>query len=70
MNLVRSLIGRRQFLIAAAMTSTLGLFSKKLARAFDPGFQTSVARATGMPASDGSAVSYKPGTAGDSVPCG
>ena len=52
MNLIRSLLGRRQFLIAAFMTSTLGLVFKKLARVFDPGIQSNSAKGSVMHASD------------------
>ena len=46
MNLIKSLMGRRQFLIAAGVTSTSALAFKKLAGVVDPVFQTSVARAS------------------------
>jgi len=46
MNLVRSLMGRRQFLIAAGVTSTSALALNKLAGAVDPVFQAGVARAS------------------------
>ena len=45
MNLVRSLMGRRQFLAAAAATSTAALGYKKLAGFVDPIFQTGTANA-------------------------
>ena len=40
MNLIQSLLGRRQFLIAAGVTSTAALVSKKLAGFVNPGLQT------------------------------
>ncbi len=43
MNQIRSLMGRRQFLIAAGVTSTSALACKKLAGIADPFFQTSAA---------------------------
>jgi thioredoxin reductase/2,4-dienoyl-CoA reductase-like NADH-dependent reductase (Old Yellow Enzyme family) len=49
MNLIRSLMGRRQFLIAAGVTSTAALAYKKLTKVVDPGFQTSIAMASGSP---------------------
>jgi 2,4-dienoyl-CoA reductase-like NADH-dependent reductase (Old Yellow Enzyme family)/thioredoxin reductase len=39
-------MGRRQFLVAAGMTSALGLGFKKLAGLFDPGIKTGVAMAS------------------------
>ena len=45
MNIIKSLMGRRQFLIAAGVTPALGLGCKKLARIFDPGVQSGVAMA-------------------------
>lgn len=39
MKLIKSLLGRRQFLVTAAVTSALGLGYKRLAGIFDPGFQ-------------------------------
>ena len=49
MNLIRKLMGRRQFLIAAGATSTLGLSYKKLAGIFDPGTQVCSAVASEKP---------------------
>lgn len=46
MRIVRSQMGRRQFLIAAGMTSTSALGLKKLAGAADPVFQTGAAMAS------------------------
>ena len=45
MNLIKSLIGRRQFLISAGVASTCALAYKKFAGFFDPGFQRGVAMA-------------------------
>jgi 2,4-dienoyl-CoA reductase-like NADH-dependent reductase (Old Yellow Enzyme family)/thioredoxin reductase len=45
MNLIKSLMGRRQFLIAAGVTSTSALAYKKLAGVVDPVFQTGNAMA-------------------------
>ena len=45
MNLIKSLMGRRQFLIAAGVTSTSALALNKLAGVVDPAFQTSAAMA-------------------------
>jgi len=38
MNLIQKFMGRRQFLIAAGVTSTCALTCKKLAGFIDPGF--------------------------------
>ena len=46
MNLIKSLMGRRQFLIAAGVTSTSALALNKLAGVVDPVFQTGVAMAS------------------------
>jgi 2,4-dienoyl-CoA reductase-like NADH-dependent reductase (Old Yellow Enzyme family)/thioredoxin reductase len=46
MNLIRSLMGRRQFLIAAGVTSTSALVLNKLSGVVEPVFQTGVARAS------------------------
>ena len=54
MNLLRSFLGRRQFLIAAGVTSALGLGFKKLARVFDTGIKPGDAVASGMPVTRGS----------------
>jgi hypothetical protein len=43
MSLIKSLMGRRQFLISAGVTSTSVMFCKKIASYIDPGFQTNVA---------------------------
>jgi NADPH-dependent 2,4-dienoyl-CoA reductase/sulfur reductase-like enzyme len=51
MGLIRSILGRRQFLIAAGISSTSALAYKKLAGAAGPLFQTDLARAAGTPAS-------------------
>jgi NADPH-dependent 2,4-dienoyl-CoA reductase/sulfur reductase-like enzyme len=45
MSLIKSLMGRRQFLIAAGVTSTSALALNKLASVVDPGFQTGTASA-------------------------
>ena len=45
MKLIKSLMGRRQFLIAAGVTSTCALTCKKIAGFIDPGFQTGAAMA-------------------------
>ena len=45
MKLIRSLMGRRQFLIGATVASTSALVYKKLAGVVAPGFQTGVAMA-------------------------
>jgi 2,4-dienoyl-CoA reductase-like NADH-dependent reductase (Old Yellow Enzyme family)/thioredoxin reductase len=45
MNLIKSLMGRRQFLIAAGVTSTSALALNKFAGTIDPGFQTGYAMA-------------------------
>jgi len=45
MNPIKSLMGRRQFLIAAGLTSTSALAYKKFAGVVDPVFQTGVATA-------------------------
>jgi 2,4-dienoyl-CoA reductase-like NADH-dependent reductase (Old Yellow Enzyme family)/thioredoxin reductase len=49
MNLIKSFMGRRQFLIAAGVTSTAALAYKKLAGVFDPGSQTGSAIASERP---------------------
>ena len=46
MNVIRSLMGRRQFLVAAGVTSTAALAYKKLASFIDPAFKTGVATAS------------------------
>jgi 2,4-dienoyl-CoA reductase-like NADH-dependent reductase (Old Yellow Enzyme family)/thioredoxin reductase len=46
MNLIQSLMGRRQFLIAAGISSTSALAYKKLAGVVDPVFQTNAAMAS------------------------
>ena len=46
MSLIRSLMGRRQFLIAAGAASTSALALRKLAGVVDPGFQTGIANAS------------------------
>ena len=46
MKLVRSLMGRRQFLIAAGVTSTSALALKKLAGIANPAFKTGAAMAS------------------------
>jgi NADPH-dependent 2,4-dienoyl-CoA reductase/sulfur reductase-like enzyme len=46
MNTIKSLLGRRQFLIAAGVTSTSALASKKLSGVIDPFFQTNAAMAS------------------------
>ncbi|MBN1627823.1 MAG: hypothetical protein JW944_14990, partial [Deltaproteobacteria bacterium] len=46
MNLIQSLMGRRQFLMTAGAASTLGLGSRRLTRVFNPGSQTGVAAAS------------------------
>ena len=51
MNLLRSLLGRRQFLIAF-VSSTLTLIFGRVAGAFDLIFQTSAARALEKPGRD------------------
>jgi 2,4-dienoyl-CoA reductase-like NADH-dependent reductase (Old Yellow Enzyme family)/thioredoxin reductase len=53
MNPIRSFIGRRQFLIAAGMTSTSALAINKLAGVFDPVFLTSEAMAVEKPGTSG-----------------
>jgi len=45
MKFIKSLIGRRQFLIAAGVTSTSALALNKLVGVVDPVFQTGVASA-------------------------
>lgn len=45
MNLVRSLMGRRQFLVAAGITSTAALSGKKFEGIFEPQIQSSAAMA-------------------------
>ncbi len=47
MKFIKALMGRRQFLMGAVATSTLGLASRKIANAFTPGTATS-AMATGV----------------------
>lgn len=49
MNLIKSLIGRRQFLIAAGVTSTSALAFKKLPGVVDLGSQTNIATASEKP---------------------
>ena len=46
MKLIQSLMGRRQFLVGAFMTSALGLGYKKAASGFTPGFKTGTAKAS------------------------
>ena len=53
MNLIRSLMGRRQFLVAAGVTSTSALAGKKFAGVIEPVFQTGVAMASEKPGSAG-----------------
>jgi thioredoxin reductase len=57
MSLIRSLMGRRQFLAAAAVTSTAALAGKKLARVVDPIYQTSEAMAADKSVTSGDAAS-------------
>lgn len=57
MSLIRSILGRRQFLIAAGVTSTSALAYKNLTGVVDPIFHTYAAMA-----SDGSRTSVKGGT--------
>lgn len=45
MSLIKSLMGRRQFLIAAGVTSALPLAYKRLAGVLDPAFETGAAMA-------------------------
>ena len=45
MNLIKSLMGRRQFLVAAGVTSASALAYKKLADVVDPVFQMGEAMA-------------------------
>lgn len=52
MNRIKSLMARRQFLVAAGVTSTAALAGKKLVGATDPVVQTSVAKATHGPGTD------------------
>ncbi|MBN1625792.1 MAG: FAD-dependent oxidoreductase [Deltaproteobacteria bacterium] len=52
MNLIRSIMGRREFLIAAGATSTSALACKKLAGAFNPLLQTGAAMAAEKPSAD------------------
>jgi len=49
MSIFRSLLGRRQFLVAAGVTSTSALALNKLAGVIDPVFQTGVATASDKP---------------------
>ena len=49
MNLIKSLMGRRQFLIATGVGSTSALALKKLAGLADPVFKTGIANAAGSP---------------------
>jgi|WetSurSiteA1Bulk_404760.scaffolds.fasta_scaffold15564_1 thioredoxin reductase len=58
MRLIQSLMGRRQFLVAAGVTSTAALAGKKLAGIIDPVFQTGVANAA-----DKTAAADQKGTA-------
>lgn len=53
MKLIRSLMGRRQFLIAAGVTSTAALAFKKLAGVFTPAFHTGAAMASEKTGNDG-----------------
>jgi len=53
MNLIKSLMDRRQFLIAAGVTSTSALAYKKLSGIFNPSSQTGVAMATDRPGTSG-----------------
>jgi 2,4-dienoyl-CoA reductase-like NADH-dependent reductase (Old Yellow Enzyme family)/thioredoxin reductase len=53
MNLIKSLMGRRQFLIAAGAASTSALALKKMAGVVDPAFQTNAAIAADKPATGG-----------------
>jgi hypothetical protein len=46
MKLIRSFLGRRQFLIAAGMASTSALAYKKVAKVIGPVFKTSTAMAS------------------------
>ena len=46
MNLIKSIIGRLQFLVAAGVASTSALTYKRLAGIVDPGFQTGAAMAS------------------------
>jgi 2,4-dienoyl-CoA reductase-like NADH-dependent reductase (Old Yellow Enzyme family)/thioredoxin reductase len=57
MKLIQSLMGRRQFLIAAGVTSTSALAFKKLAGVVDPAFQTGAAIAADKPGAAGVKVS-------------
>jgi hypothetical protein len=43
MGLIKSPMGRRQFLVAAGVPSTVALAGKKLANVTDPAFQTGIA---------------------------
>jgi 2,4-dienoyl-CoA reductase-like NADH-dependent reductase (Old Yellow Enzyme family)/thioredoxin reductase len=56
MNPIKSLMGRRQFLIAAGVTSTSALALKNLAGAIDPVFKTSIASAADKPGTAGMKV--------------
>ncbi|MDB9822941.1 FAD-dependent oxidoreductase [Deltaproteobacteria bacterium] len=58
MKLIRSLMGRRQFLIAAGAASTLGLGYKKITGFFNPGIQTNVAMASDKPDAEGTEEFY------------
>lgn len=53
MNPIKSLMGRRQFLIATGMASTCALTCKKLSGFINPGFQTSAALAADKAATAG-----------------
>lgn len=53
MALIKSLIGRRQFLVAASVVSTAALAGKKLANLVDPVFKTGVARSSEGPGTVG-----------------
>jgi 2,4-dienoyl-CoA reductase-like NADH-dependent reductase (Old Yellow Enzyme family)/thioredoxin reductase len=58
MNLIRSLMGRRQFLAAAGLTSASALTLGRLCEAVDPVFQTSNAMASDKPGTAGTAIKY------------
>jgi 2,4-dienoyl-CoA reductase-like NADH-dependent reductase (Old Yellow Enzyme family)/thioredoxin reductase len=53
MKLIKSLMGRRQFLVVAGVTSTLGLGFRKLAGIFNRGIQEGVAMASVKPETAG-----------------
>ena len=46
MKLLQKIMGRRQFLVAAGLTSALGLGVKKLTEVFNSGIETGVALAS------------------------